>query len=401
MNVLHITTRDQGGAGLCCIRIHQSLLDSGINSKVLTMVKTSNAPEVYGYGYFKIGLWRLLSKILRLFKIKLTELNEVIYMCLKYHNTYSLPVSPVDLSTHELIDWADIIHLHWVNNYVDIPSFIKKVNKPIVWTLHDENLFCGIAHYSNQIIPNNKLEEKYSNMKLNVVGSAPNINIVFLSRYMQQQFGDHPIVKNKRQTVINNFVDSNVFKPVDKEQARKRYNIPSNKTVVVFLAYRIEDPRKGLHVLIDSLTEIPVRDWLILAIGKNDNMEHHDMVKTVGLINSQEELSILYSCGDFFAMPSLQEGFAQAPMEAMACGLPVVAFPCSGTEELINDENGVICQDFTKNSLKNGITVLLNKKYDAGKIREYVANYFSKEVIAQKYISFYNSSIQFIQLSTK
>ena len=63
------------------------------------------------------------------------------------HIALSLPTSIFDVSKSNLVKEADIIHLHWVGDFVDLPSLSKKVNKPIVWTLHDENLFCGIRHY--------------------------------------------------------------------------------------------------------------------------------------------------------------------------------------------------------------------------------------------------------------
>ena len=46
----------------------------------------------------------------------------------------------------------DIIHLHWIGGFVDIPTFFKHVKKPIIWTLHDMNPFQGGFHYKDDVL---------------------------------------------------------------------------------------------------------------------------------------------------------------------------------------------------------------------------------------------------------
>ena len=107
------------------------------------------------------------------------------------------------------------------------------------------------------------------------------------------------------------------------------------------------------------------------------------------MIEDMNILSELISSADYFAMPSSHEAFAQSPMEAMACGLPVVAFPVSGTKELINESNGSICSDFTVAALSDGIKQLMSRTYNPTQIRNDVMNRFSPSVIAKQYICYY------------
>ena len=93
-------------------------------------------------------------------------------------------------------------------------------------------------------------------------------------------------------------------------------------------------------------------------------------------------------------MPSFQEGFAQTPLEAMACGLPIVAFPCSGTEELINEKNGVRANDFTVSSLKQSITQAMNTQYDGNWIRQDVLKRFGINQIVEEYSEVYQSALK-------
>lgn len=395
MKVLHVCTVDEGGAALCCLRLHESLIKQGVESKVLFKKKTTDIPGVYRYKEnFKEGLLRSFSKCLRILGLKITERNKVFFLSKKMNKAYTLPVSGCDISRSEFANWADVIHLHWIDDYVDQPTFFKKITKPVVWTLHDENMFCGIAHYTKDIIQGNPIEIKYSELKSKIYQDSSNLSIVFLSEYMKSVFGQHPYLKGKRQFIINNAVDTSKFLPQRKEFVRRKYRIADNKTVVLFIANDINDPRKGLDVLIRALKEINNKDWLVLAIGNNKKInENLELVRPVGLIESVSELNNLICCGNFFAMPSYQEAFPQSPMEAMACGLPVVAFPVSGTKELINNNNGVVCEDFTKDSLKAGILKLLSRQYDANTIRQDMIDRFSPEMIARKYIDLYNELI--------
>ena len=74
----------------------------------------------------------------------------------------------------------------------------------------------------------------------------------------------------------------------------------------------------------------------------------------------------------------------------MACGLPVVAFPCSGVSELINEKNGVVCKDFTRSALSEGIRQLMSRDYNHQEIREDVLKRFSSHTIAEQYVKLYD-----------
>lgn len=396
MKILHISFADSGGAGLCCLRIHQSLLNLGVESKVVCFYKKSNVPEVYRYGNrTTLFLERAFSKFLDLIGIRLTKRSRLQELYREKNAPYSLITSFFDLSKCEWVEWADIIHLHWVNWYVDYPSFFQKVKKSIVMTLHDENLFCGAAHFTRDILPDNEMERELQQLKLKAIGPRSNVTIVFLSEYLHRQFKDHPIVNGKRLVVINNSVDGGRYHIYNKFEMRKKYQISDDCILFAFMANDIFTRLKGLDVLVSVLDEIDKDNRIrILAIGDNpSNKDAPAIVVSVGQIDGADEVSRLLSCCDFFAMPSYQEAFAQSPLEAMACGLPVVAFPCSGVSELVNEKNGVICKDFTKEALYDGIRLLLSRDYNHQEIRDDVLARFSSQVIAEKYYKLYEEIV--------
>lgn len=389
MRVLHLCISDIAGAGLCCVRIHQSLLNCGIDSKVVVQTKNSNVPEVYQYESIRNRIYRVFSKICRGLGVLLTERSKVLFMASKHKTTYSLPVSYVDITKCPWYEWADVIHLHWINNYVDYPSFFKKNDKPVVWTLHDESLFYGIAHHHRSILLDDKMECKYRQVKYESVRLATNLSIVFLSKYMYDKFGAKKIIKGKRKLIINNSVNGNIFTIGDKASLRNKYQLKENKIIIIFVAGDINDPNKGLDVLSKAVAELNDNRYMILAIGNNLNSSEWPYTVSYGCVSNPFILSELLSTADIFALPSFQEAFPQSPLEAMACGVPVLSFPVSGIVEAVNDQNGIICNDFTVSELVRCIKLMNQKQYDSVKIREDVLARYSPEKIAHQYIDLY------------
>lgn len=387
MRILHISTFDSGGAGVCCLRLHQALLDSGLESKMVTLKKTKQVKGLYGYGYYRYAASRVISIILRKFGLVITESNKI-FKLQKANNTYTIPISAVDLTKCKWVEWADIIHLHWVNTFMDYPSFLREINKPIVWTLHDENLFYGIAHHRKSILPNNLYEQKYKKIKYDAVRSAKDLTIVFLSQMMYDTFGNEKIIDGRRKVVINNSVNPDVYYAQSRDEMRKKYGVEEGKTVFAFVSLNIADPNKGLDALSKALRSI-APDAEILAVGGNPSGHKWYNVREMGAMNDPHAVCEVLSCANYYAMPSYQEGFSQSLLEALACGLPAVVFPVSGSLETINDRNGIICSDFSLDSLKSGIKALMKRPYDARGIRDNIIERFSPEVIAKKYIGLY------------
>lgn len=394
MKILHISTSDNGGAGLCCIRIHNSLLNANIDSKVLVLEKSEECNEVYEYGWFRLKCWKAINKILRYTGLMVTDYNRTIQLSHKTGKYCTLPTSIIKLHNHPLVKEADIIHLHWVDRFLDYPSFFTKVKKPIIWTLHDENLFYGIAHYESDLT-NDKLENKYRDLKSKLLSNKSNITIVFLSEFMKDKFSSHEIIKDKRSVIINNSVNYKVFTPKDKNICRNKWNIPSDNIVFVFVAADLTDKRKGFSILVEAVSKFKNPKITILAVGAQKDSKDYPFVIKTGLLKKTDELSEAYSCGDFFIMPSKQEAFAQTPIEAMSCGIPAIVFPVSGTKELINENNGIICDGFTVNDLYNAMVKAINSKYNSKEIIKDTINRFSPETIAHQYIDLYKSLIQF------
>lgn len=393
MKVLHININDYMGAGLCAYRINKSLQGEGVNSKMLVVNKKSNDPSVYSYGLLSSLFYKIINRLLYILHLSFTE-NSKLYKMIKENKTaYSLPISHIDLSKHPLVNDADIIHLHWVNGMLDYPSFFEKVKKPVVWTLHDENMFCGIAHYKGAIL-NCSEETKYAEMKYKAIKKIKNLNVVFLSNFLSDKFKDEAIISGAKKYIINNSVDCTLYRPKDKLLSRKILGLSSDDVLISFIAYDIAEERKGLYKLVKALELLKDNHIKIIAVGKCGSFEGHKNVITLGSISNPDDMSTAISASDLFAMPSTQEAFAQTPIEAMACGIPAIVTPVSGTKELITEYNGVICNGFSVVDIAEGIKKAMKQKYDPKIIRKDVMERFSPRKIAQDYIDLYNKILE-------
>ena len=386
MKILIVTKDDKGGIGQSCIDLMHTLKLLGHECHMLVLYKSINDPDVERYGYLRWRLAKMPSGLLARYGFTITRRNK----CRRLGG--AIPTSVVNLLHSRWVKWADVIHLQHVADYIDYPSFFSKIgSKPIVWTLQDESFFYGLAYYESHLHRNHPLEQYYAELKRKALSQAKNQGIVMLSEFYRNKFKGHELLKGREVRIISNTVDTAKYYPIPKTDARQRLGLSEDDTLIAFAAFVVTDPRKGLDKLSEAVSRIGNPRLKIVAVGSNSRHQSWPNVIEMGFKDTAESLCEVFSACDYFAMPSMQEAFALTPMQAMACGLPVVAFPVSGTSELINEQNGVVCSDFTVEALQEGIVTLMSCSYDPEAIRQDMINRFSPTIIAQKYLELYES----------
>lgn len=123
-----------------------------------------------------------------------------------------------------------------------------------------------------------------------------------------------------------------------------KYNIPKDKDKILYVGNL--KPHKNLVTLLKAIKELNRKDIVVLLVGKafksldleerERQMGISDQVIHTGMV-SKEELVDFYSLSDLFVFPSLYEGFGIPPLEAMACGTPVIAADNSSIPEVVGD----------------------------------------------------------------
>ena len=408
MKVLHIATMDHGGAGIAARRIHEALLQQGVESHVLCRFKRSSAPDVTAaqpdmglYRPSRNPLVRSAERTLRRRGKCLTEVEryerQMQALDRRYGAAFTMPLSNFDLAQHPLVQQADVIHLHWVENFVDYPTFFAHVKKPIVWTFHDENIAFGGFHYSDEAQrlkePFACLEEPFAKIKTNALAAASDIHMVALCQPMARFYRDHSLANRFPVEIIYNGIRPDDFQVLDRRFCRQVLGVPEENRVVCFCASDINEHRKGLANLVAALEQLNIPNLTLLCIGEGQLPESEVHTVGTGAIANPRFLSMAYSASDILVMSSYEESFAQTPVEAMACGCPVVATPCGIIGELIGDHNGVRCADFTAEALADGLRTALGRQYDRQAIRSDATERFDIALIARQYLDLYHRCV--------
>jgi len=411
MKVLHINTYQQWGAALCARRINKALVQAGENSRMLFAVGQNSSGDKGWNIARKDDCWWLRIPVLRSliwrfihympFMMDAEKLQSQVDSANSNHLYLHIPLSQYkNLAHHPLIKWADVIHLHWVSGFVDYPTFFKEVRKPIVWTLHDKYPAVGLQHYNSDFypIPENlkALDEYCRQVKRKSLLKADNLHLVAISQMMLKVCRDSDVLCGFPVTLIHNGIDVSRFKLYDKQKGRIEIGLLPDAKIFLFSAYEIHDPNKGLNRVVNALEKIDIPNKMLVCIGMSTKPTPDATFPIIltGLLNNQDKISKYYSSADYFIQGSLEETFSQTPLESMACGTPVVSFPCSGANDLINENNGVVCEDFTVDALVNGIKTAMSREYHPKTIREDVIHRFSYDKIAQQYIELYKKVLE-------
>ena len=415
MRILHVNSLQAGGAAWCAIRINKALVQQGVESRML-FAHGKTLPEGIDGDIARrdVKLSMCSNPIFVKFRhllmripwyINVEKMQKNLDKSNSQHLYLHQPLSNYsDIVNHPLFEWADIIHLHWVADFIDYPTFFKGIKKPIVWTLHDQYPALGVMHFESEYTVRPKELDKidYLCRKIKKKGllKAKYIHLVAISEMMKEIISSSDLLKSFSVELIHNGVDTGIFRRVNCDWSLVSdflSSLEKDTKVFLFSSYNICDKRKGLYRLftaLDMLQNVKRCNVALIVVGNIDKEIKEDTsfpIYCTGLVKSQTELAKIYSSVDFFVNASYEEGFAQTPLEAMACGTPVITTPCSGDTDLIKPFNGVICSGYCADSLVEGIIRALKIEYDSDAIRLHIIERYDYSKIANKYIKLYKS----------
>ncbi len=408
MKILIVNTSDiQGGAARAAYRLHKSLLANGIDSKMLVQSKSSD-------DYTVIGPISKVQKAMGKLRPKLDSLPLKFYkerMKTPFSISW-LPFSNIVNKINEIN--PDIVHLHWINGGMIKIEDLMKIKAPIVWSLHDNWAFTGGCHikweckkYKNKCgncprLGSNKendLSRWIWKRKKKVFDRLENLTIIGLSKWVTNCSKESSLLGDKKHVNLPNPIDTKIFKPVEKTEAKELWNLPKNKKLVLFGAMSAtSDINKGFKKLSEALHKLKDKNIEFVVFGSSEPDESQNFgFKTYYLGRLADDVSLvtLYNAVDIMVVPSLQENLSNAIMESLACGTPVAAFDIGGNSDMIDHKkNGYLAKPFDTSDLANGIEwVLNNEKYEefCNNAREKVVKEFDSQAVVKKYIELYKS----------
>lgn len=417
MKTLHINTYDVGGAAKACLRLHLGLLKTNSSSKVLLNQKTQSIENTFAFQNTtqqSIGD-KLKNKAIRIAKelkiIPLYAPQEKRAIQLQKQRKglemFSLPTSQSDFTQNPLYHEADIIHLHWVANFLDWKTFFAKNTKPIVWTLHDQNPFLGIEHYAERFIgvdekglpiPRKYTElelqesEYWLNYKRKCLQNVKNLHIVSPSKWLLESSKNSELFSQYPHYHIPNGFPTNIFRPLDPKVCREMLGLPLEKKIILFVADSVENTRKGFSFLKKALENLQNPEICLCAIGSKTQLEEKENLIEIGKIVDERLMAMAYSAADVFVIPSLEDNLPNTMIESLLCGTPVVGFPTGGICDVVESEkNGYLCKEISVQNLYEAIVWLLKNlnRFDRYEISNKATLKFNLSKQAEEYKKLY------------
>lgn len=409
------TTESNGGAARAANRLHHSLLNIEVNSKMRVQQKQSTDWHVKAHK-------KLYSKMKAFFGSKVEVVCGILQKSTNpvLHSTgliSSLNVEEINQSD------VDVVNLHWVlDGFLSVKS-ISRIKKPIVWTLHDSWVFCGSEHYpngnsdfryvhgyqsQNKPIDNGGFDLDKWTWKRKLKHWKRPFQIVTPSTWLGVAAKKSAIGREWSVTVIPNAVATNTFKPIEKKIAREIFSLPIDKKIILFggLSY-LSDKRKGHDLLRESLnkfiSEVKTPDeylGVVLGHSKPKNPEEIGLpLQYAGFLHDDQSLSLLYNAADVVIVPSRMENLPQIATEALSCGTPVVAFnTCGIPDAVIHKQSGYLAKPYDTDDLSYGIKWVLEDETRHQKLskfaRDRAVELWSQDVVANQYVELFKQVIR-------
>ena len=194
--------------------------------------------------------------------------------------------------------------------------------------------------------------------------------IIAVNNTLKEKIVDLGISPDKIE-VISNAVRIDLFKPMDKTWCKKRFFIPSKKKVVLYVGNL--EKIKGVDILISAMEHLSARNIYLIVVGDGSLRDLlKSKAKALGLEANilfvgpwpHSEIGLWLNAADVVCLPSRNEGCPNVVLEALACGVPIVASRVGGIPEIVNDgENGILVPAEDPLALSEGIREALRKEW--------------------------------------
>lgn len=404
MRIIHVNHSDvSGGAARAVYRLHSAFCEIGVESQLLVNLSISDDFSVVGP---RSRLSKLLVRVRPAVAASLMRLlktsNPILHSPAIIRSNWPQRINSSS---------ADLVNLHWVNSEMISIGDVARIQKPLVWTLHDMWAFSGAEHYSDVFrwrdgyLKNNR--PKYeAGLDINRLVWLEKmrqwrnpIHIVAPSNWLAQCASESSIMKGWPVSVIPNPLNTEVWKPVVSSVARELLGLPSDVPLVLFGALGGgNDPRKGFDLLCEALKVLKSSEKNIHLVVFGQSAPRYPLdlgypIHYLGHLNDDISLRLAYSAATVMVVPSRLEAFGQTASEAHSCGTPVVAFNIGGLRDIVEHKvTGYLASPFEPDDLAYGIEWVLNSSNDfklGERSRDRAVKFFDQSVVVEKYLKLY------------
>lgn len=353
MRVLHLNTHSSGGSHEYAALLSTALAEQGIESRLLSR----DSQQLPGKSF--------LDRVIR--KAYVSFSTE------PWHGTRRLLSPP----RAEELQGFDLVHLHTVADWFNVPSWLETLPSGVgvVITLHDMwhltggcFLYRGCDRFTETCAPcpilktplNRVLAKDEQRRKLQAYRSR-RVQFIANSQWLAELADRSRIVRAcGRSRVITPGIDTEVFRPQDKAQCRVELGIPPDAFVIAAGAASLTDINKNIPWLLEQLAGLSELEDVLVVLAGEGTLEIPVglNVRLTGGITDRIKRAMLFSAADVFVSASLMETYGLTLIEAMSCGIPVVAFRTGGVSEAVPDEGGILCELLEADAFKAAIQKL-------------------------------------------
>lgn len=266
-----------------------------------------------------------------------------------------------DVACHPAVAAADLVNVHWVAGFLAAGGIRRIVDagRPVAWTLHDMRPFTGGCHYSSgcagftadcQACP--QLAARLAGLPPRVLAHGRRrlrgIPLTFIapSRWLAGELVRSSLFDPTAHTVrvIPNGIDLDRYRPGDQAAARRRLGLPSGGLGILLGSVSLDEHRKAATVAAEAvrLTAATLTDRqatpapLVVTYGSGSLDIPGVACRHLGPLDEAGVLAAAHAC-DIHLTMAREDNLPNTVMEALACGLPVVASRTGGHPEMIAD----------------------------------------------------------------
>ncbi len=193
-------------------------------------------------------------------------------------------------------------------------------------------------------------------------------------------------------------VDTNIFRPLDKDMCRKKIGFDVDGKLILNIGNYV--PQKNQELIIKAadilINKNENDDLYFYIVGGGKLKKHlHNLIKKYNLEKHvflksyipHEQLVYLYNTADVFVLPSISESFGVVSIEALSCGIPVITTINGGTEHIVKYSylGKVIQNKNNATKLANAIIEKIHEKKNHEIIREYIIENYSVDAVRNKW----------------
>jgi glycosyltransferase involved in cell wall biosynthesis len=403
LSILHFSTADRlGGSAQSAYRIHSTLRSRGHRSRMLVGIRITDDPDVDTVWSGHVG--RLANRLA-------DEATARVGLQYQY-----LP-STRRVLRHPWVAQADAIQIYNTHGGYFATRMLPRLSQraPIVWRLSDMWPMTGHCAYAGECerwrSGCGQCPDLRGHPAIGVDATAwlwrqkmrfyerSRVTVVAPSSWIERLARESPLLQRFRVQRIPNGIDLDAFHPRDRPAARRQLEIDPQTTVVLFVAHGLDDnPRKGDAHAIEALRRLGGRPrTLCLLAGEGGERWQAQVpipVRRLGFIDDPQLLAAAYRAADVFLAPSLLENLPNSVLEALASGVPSVAYDTGGMGDAVRHlETGWLAAQGDLAGLTEGVRHLVEddalRKRLGAECRRLAEREYARDLEARRFESLY------------